>query len=751
MNLKNQIKTLILLFAGFFLLIGSRENLSAQEWKWLRIGEIQCYFSNRGTEVEGEGYGNNTNFLSWPSQYGTVEQTTMRQTCMWIGCRNFYDTRLGREMSVKVVGVGPRDAEERKNMIFENEMKLIGKYSAPVVEVDGELASDLSLYDEVDEYDPDLPCDRMIVIKINTSIGISVTKKIMAFSQSDHNNYFIYDYTFKNTGIINRDGDRHEQSLDGVYFYFAYRYAFSGESLTGYSEGWGSNTSSWGANTLNHAFGSNPLAARFNDPDSPYYQMRAFYAYYSPDDERPVAYEGDWGCPNQDEDGVMSGAKFAGNVTLHADTDVDNQGDDIYQPITTWYVSSDESVWSSDVSQIDEIYMQQRYEFMSEGHPEKSHAEMIAENYLYTQEYEEVDSKRNVGGGTSQGQGYGPYDLAPGDSVRIVFAQGISGLCREKNREVGWNWVQHYNAKGNPELMMPDKSITSDHNEYKKAWVFTGIDSVIKTYRNAMNNYQSGYSLPEAPPPPDRFTVTSGGDRIRLSWADNAISTAGFDGYVVYRTEGNVLDPDAVYKKVFECNASNAVHTWDDTSAARGFHYFYYIQSKNDGSNNGGTPLYSGLFWTVTNKSANLRRRAESFLSEVRVVPNPYDIRSRMFQFGENSYYDQIVFYGLPPQCKLKVYTERGDLIWEREHTDGSGDEIWNSLTSSRQIIVSGIYLLYVEVTENIYAESDTYAWHKMYDKNRKLIYDKGDLLYKDGEQIYKAGEQVIRKFVVIR
>ncbi|MFC1569918.1 hypothetical protein ACFL4L_06750 [bacterium] len=751
MNFKNRIKTLILLSAGVFLLLSSREKLCAQEWKWLRVGEIQSYFSNRGAEAEAEGYDSFGNFLSWPAQYGTIEQGTMRQTCLWIGCRDFYDTRLEREMSVKVVGVGPRDAEERRNMIFEQDMKLIGKYPAPIVEVDEALASDLSIYDEVDEYDSHLPCDRMIVIKFNTSIGVSVTKKIIAFSQSDHNNYLIYDYTFKNTGIINRDGDVYEQSLDGVYFYFAYRHAFAGESLTGWSTGWGGNTSSWGANTLNHAFGNDPFEARFNDPDSPYYKMRAYYAYYSPNDERPVTFEEDWGCPNQDEDGVMAAAKFAGNVTLHADTDVNNSTDDVSQPITTWYVSSDEGVWSSNVSQIDEIYMQQRYEFMSEGHPEQSHAEMIAENYQYVQEYQEVDSKRNVGGGSSQGQGYGPYTMEHGDSIRIVFAQGIAGLGREKNREVGWNWVQHYNATGSPELVMPDGSITSDQNEYKKAWIFTGVDSVLKTYRNAMNNYESGYALMEAPPPPERFIVSSGGDRIRLTWADNASSMDGFDGYVIYRTEGNVLDPDAHYNKVFECNASNVVHTWDDTSAVRGFHYYYYIQSKNDGSNNGGIPLYSGLFWTVTNKSANLRRRAESFLSEVRVVPNPYDIRSRMFQFGDDSYYDQIVFYGLPPQCKLKIYTERGDLIWEGEHTDGSGDEIWNSLTSSRQIIVSGIYLLYVEVSQDIYAESDTYAWHDMYDENQKLIYEKGDLLYNQGEQIYKAGEHVIRKFVIIR
>jgi len=84
-------------------------------------------------------------------------------------------------------------------------------------------------------------------------------------------------------------------------------------------------------------------------------------------------------------------------------------------------------------------------------------------------------------------------------------------------------------------------------------------------------------------------------------------------------------------------------------------------------------------------------------LDLVRVVPNPYDIRGRLLQFGDLYQYDRIAFYGLPAVCKLKIFTERGDQIWEANHTNGTGDEIWDSKTSSGQIIASGIYILYVE------------------------------------------------------
>jgi len=91
----------------------------------------------------------------------------------------------------------------------------------------------------------------------------------------------------------------------------------------------------------------------------------------------------------------------------------------------------------------------------------------------------------------------------------------------------------------------------------------------------------------------------------------------------------------------------------------------------------------------------------------------------------EGSAADRIAIYGLPPKCKLKIYTERGDLITEFDHTDGTGDQIWNSLTSSQQVIVSGVYIIYIEVTSDV-------------------LDDSGNILLKKGESTFK-------KFIVIR
>jgi hypothetical protein len=167
-----------------------------------------------------------------------------------------------------------------------------------------------------------------------------------------------------------------------------------------------------------------------------------------------------------------------------------------------------------------------------------------------------------------------------------------------------------------------------------------------------------------------------------------------------------------------------------------------------------GVPLVSSKFWTITNQPARLLRQAGIKLQEVRVVPNPYDVRARSFQFADpikKFDRDQIAFYGIPGKCALKIYTERGDLIWQKSHENGSGDDFWDSQTQYGQVVVTGVYILYVEVSENIFATEDVKAKYDTYDDDGRLVYLKGDLTYRKGEQMFHKGESIFRKFVVIR
>jgi hypothetical protein len=788
------VQPLLVLTVAFFIL-DLVSPAHAQNIKWLRVAELQTPVNAILGEYEGEFTQGNTNYFSWPAQY-SIDQNTNRCKSLWIGCRQFDDPVEGKVKGYKVIGQNARDnTSERTNQIFEQELKLIGKNAHPIVVVDDQNATILNTYDLVDAYDSELPCDRMVLVRANTSVGVSVTKKVMSFANSDHGNYTINDYVFKNTGIYNRAGSVKQQTLHEVYFYFSPRYSLAGVSCTGYGLGWGAWSSTWGNSQIIRSFGEDPNTPEFTDPASAVTPvMRGYFSWYGPNKDRTtVSYDEDWGCPNEQEDGTLASAKYMGCLTLHADKAADNPSDDLFQPHTTWYISADINIFQqAGCSQYDEIAMADRYDAMSEGHPAPDQQHYLIVGTGYPIDY--IDPRRQTGGGVEESQSYGPYEIPFGDSIHIAFAEAAAGISWEKGREVGANWLQYFDQTGTPTLELPDGSTTTDHNLYKRAWCDTGQDSILKTFRYAKTNYENDYNISQPPSPPSSFTVSSGGDKIMLSWADNATAASNFAGYVIYRSRGTVLDWRTVYEKIFECNAENVVHTFNDLTAVRGFDYYYYIQSK--GTKPDGGTIYSSLFWTITSIPATLQRPAtpkspyppdmdpaffkvttnrdvwnpataynaydivsyqgrsyvvldsigidsalpdtsievwkptrdrgpwvsgssydaydlvsyDTFnyvclfdisegkgLDLVRVVPNPYDIRSRMFQFGDKSQYDRIAFYNLPPVCKLRIFTERGDMIWQKDHTRGTGDELWDSTTSSGQIVASGIYILYVE------------------------------------------------------
>jgi hypothetical protein len=146
--------------------------------------------------------------------------------------------------------------------------------------------------------------------------------------------------------------------------------------------------------------------------------------------------------------------------------------------------------------------------------------------------------------------------------------------------------------------------------------------------------------------------------------------------------------------------------------------------------------LMSSRYYTQTSEPAYLRRQAGEALEDVidangnivkagiRIVPNPYDIKSRVLQYtGE---IDKIMFLNIPGHCIIRIFTERGDLINQIVHEDGSGDESWNSITSARQVVVSGIYIVHFEVTADQYDSATN-------------------------ELLYKKGDSAVRKLVIIR
>jgi len=645
---------------------------AGQEVKWLMVGSLRNWISSVGAEIEigRTGLANEQiDGLIWPAQF--TRQNHQVGKTLWLGTTNYYDRILKTTIPAKVVSVGPRTADPITE-VMPVRFKMYGRFLAPNVVVDGEAATDNAARDGVDSVIESLPCDRLVESVLNTTIGVTITRKVMAFTQQNHDNYYITEYILTNTGLIDKEGLQVEtKTLTGVFLGLKYRYGFGEE---GYRQNPPTplNNIGWGRNAVHQVIGTNPSAAGFEFP--------AHYAWYGRHSQSSVD---DIGLPAYwvGGDGHLTAAQHAGVVTLHADRSSQDSTNDPAQPVSTPYLGADDQADAPQANnQYNQELMQRKYNVMTSGHPAQTQADLVGDAT--------ADNWGNNPGGYEQVDAYGPYTLAPGENVRIVVAEGVNGLGREQCYEIGGQWIDQTLTT----FTLPDGSTTPDRNAYKKAWVKTGVDSILTTFRRAAGNFAGNYVIPQPPTPPASFIVQSGGDRIRLSWTPEAESSPGFDGYEVYRAIGR---PDTFYTRIFSCTRSNLANAYDDTSARRGFDYYYYIVSKDDGTRNDahpGVPLVSSKFYTLTNKPAYLRRPASSDMSDIRVVPNPYDARSVTLQFGTSTP-DRIAFFGLPPVCTIKIYTERGDLVRTLEHSDGSGDELWDQTTTYRQIIVSGIYL----------------------------------------------------------
>jgi hypothetical protein len=594
-----------------------------QQIKWLSTSALRSWFSNIGAEGEYFRRDRTTyvavdqiDGLCWPNEFNVRMKGIKAAKALWIGTTNFADPVSTVTYPYKVVCIG-KDAVHSGTEIFADELSLIGKFGHPSVYVDNTNSSPRDFDDIIDEIDPTLVADRVMINRVHTSIGVSVTRKILSYSQQYNNNYYIYEYTFKNTGIIDASGQKKlNVPLTGVIFYMQSKLAFPGVSYNGLgltgAGGWSPATSSWGRNTINDVFGQD-AAHTLPAPNN----FRANIAYWGPMATTPYGgAAGDIGLPGPSAANVteLAGYEFAGTVVLHADKAANDTTDDITQPITTLYVGADNPIdRNQQPTQYNTNLMAQKYtQYMNGGHAPATIADQVGKDANGWPTGYGNTFGMDAGGYLSV-QGFGPYTLNPGDSIHIVVAEAVAGISWNKACEVANNWYAVRNSTSNPQLVLPagykNGAVTTDANEYKNAWVFSGKDSLFQTFRRALANYNSGYYIPQPPPPPDTFRVNSDSGRIKISWSNSAESSPHFNGYRLYRSKGRT---DTTYDLIFDCG--KGVNSYDDQSAKGGFNYYYYIQTKDDGSTNpgnaalnipAGEPLVSSRYYTMTNSTTS--------------------------------------------------------------------------------------------------------------------------------------------------
>ena len=680
------------------------------ETRWVAAGDLHNWYSSSGAEceqcfVQTQQYG-----WRWPGIYQYTD--TQAAKGMWIGARDVTGPQ-GTTFPYRVVHVGPRvsGAGEVYPTLFE----LVTRNEPTVVTVDGD-QSFPSAEMVADRVDPSIPSDAMLVTRVNTLLGVTMERRVYQFSQQFHDDYHVIEYVFTNTGNTDDDDEVElpNQTVQDAVFFFQNRMSVAREGRYVVA-----NSTGWGKNTMNDARGDGLEA----DPADE--QFRAQFAWHGLSTETALPYD-NLGASAQapavniapsDTLGRLTASQFVGTVTLHADASASSEADDPGQPFTMAYVHSDDPLLSNNDA-FNRAKMEQEYALMTAGRRPR-HAMLVEPTGLPGFLDPSGDPAQGLSGGFSYASGYGPYTLAPGESVRVVVAEAAGGLSREANLAIG----QAFKASGND----ADAGLTyGGETKTKNEWIFTGRDSLFQTFRRAIDNYNNAFALPEGPLPPATLDIRSGGDRITLEWTAHP-DAPPFDGWEIYRARASY---DSTYTLIH--TAASGETSYDDTTPIRGIGYYYYVVAVQDGASNpggpgtpAGVPLRSTRYATQSYVPAQLQRPQGERLEDIRIVPNPFYIgSSRDVRFDDRT--DKLAFFNIPGFCTIEIYTELGELVDTIVHNDGSGDDFWDHTTSSRQVVSSGLYLAVITVTQDI-QDPET-----------------GDLLY-------QAGERAIHKFVVIR
>lgn len=668
------------LFCVLTFLFNPRGVFAQYENTWMNVGSLHNWYSEIGCEVE-EGWGSSQQYgLRWPAIYDYQDSQAAKG--FWMGCTNFTDEN-GNFYPYKVLHVGPRTSGAYE--FFPMKFEMVSRFDPPYIYVDGNVS--FREFVDIHSIDPSMKPDRMLINVTNTAIGITMTRRIMQFSHPFHDNYIITDYTFTNTGNVDDDEDVElpDQVLEGVYFFPQYRWSVCRE--TRYVIG---NGTGWGLQTMLDTRGD---GVKEDPPDEQFRAQFAWHGNFPPFTTYDNIGAPIWDPSNSqeyveaaDSVGRLGAAQFVGAVTLHADKSAVDSTDDASQPSTTAWMGSDIQITMTN-DQFNTAQMEEEYGWMSRGHMSPRHADVVEPDGDYAKPMSKADPALGTPGGFTACDGYGPYTLSPGEDVRIVVAEAVAGLSREACIAIGRQYKYgEIDART------------------KNEWVFTGRDSLFQTFRRAIANFKSGYELAQPTLPPSVFYVDGGGDRIALSW--DVTDIPGLAGFELYRARGVY---DSTYTLIAELGPD--ARTYNDTEIERGPSYYYYINSvgepieSNPDLNIPATRIRSGRFYTQTFDPSNLKRPAGENMSDIRVVPNPYNISADpndMLFPGER---DKLAFFNIPGNCDIQIYTELGELITTIEHRDGTGDEYWNCTTDSKQIVVSGIYLAVIK-------DSDTGETH---------------------------------------
>ncbi len=561
-------------------------------------------------------------------------------------------------------------------------------------------------YSDYMEPDKDNFPESTIVSKWTTRNGITVTKKAYAWSFPDYDDFEILEYTFENTGDSDGDGAADlgggGLQLNDTFFIFSTRFYVSGCGQGNYT-----------GNSYFRA--TEPIAlddwykyteaANFDGPGA----AMGLKMWYSFDGENPDLPGEDIGKPYSSNrayeswhncclrhtkvEGEMGSYQYVGAAPLAYTPGSVND------PSTfTYDTGGDGSFVAPRVA--DQPHTVKWWDYRDRTDFSEPGSESRSSEQIYTELTSPApfikDNPTTIDGLTAS-FAYGPYDLAPGDKVRIVYAL-VAAAPVEENM---WGWAK----QGRQEDMYTDKA----------------MDNLLKHHNAASDAFRWGYDLPD-PPPDVKVEATASVDGFNLAkWTDAGDDATDPDysgaeaqdivGYRVYRSDFKVDD----WKLVAEFPLKDSQYykgggyEYEDRRSVAGFEYYYRVAAYDsghddwngtgmaipslEGGNSSPEQWANGVLTNIPFVPSNAA--ADQMQRDVIVVPNPHKAD------GAHNYPTAglMRFTNVPQKCIIRIYTVAGELAAVIRHNDPSrGEASWNQIPDSRGGgVPAGVYYWVLE------------------------------------------------------
>ena len=574
-------------------------------------------------------------------------------------------------------------------------------------------------------FDPRLP-EEMNLIKYHTSTGVSVTQKSMAWSFPGFDDFIIYDYTIKNEGKIAIPAADQvfdlSQTLGEVWvvFHSGIQVSTKGRLNFFYNENFLVSTAPAGA------FGWKDEFGLYDD----YYTVENEEA-----DGKGVVYY------SRDYNGGRAPAPWNGyKQKTNWQTRLTQRGaslPELQDPsafgftflYNTPYPGGNTDPFDSDPAFLN-VYSDGTEKFQGRVvNFEGFGLNTFKLPQLYDFARHNARAPRNGHLYCWYTSSFGPYTLAPGDSIRLIIGE-VAGTMNLNQVRMG----------------DPDHWLKTFDEDWQNDSTSAALKRNLEALRNAVkwgvgakiNGLDIAADVPESPPAPncEALNFAAGADTaiISVSWDKLAEETsfkdgagnlfydglADLDGYRIFRGE----DPRGIWTQIADIPISQAPDYWDeeeevyiyyDKTVVFGFNYNYYVQAYNSNPR----PWTSINGTTVNNLpelvSSDLRKTALVSSKpgpvsvaagwDVFVVPNPYVEGDLDRSFGGESSGNlqfKIEFRNLPEKAVIKIFNISGDLIRELRHGPDERGNLygtieWDQRSDSGLLVAPGLYIYVIE------------------------------------------------------